>query len=46
MKYKILRKSTHEELQEAMNNISETHEPLGNIVIDSTKCYVILMVEK
>jgi hypothetical protein len=44
--YKILREATHTKLEEAMNNIAETHKPVGTIVIDTTTCYVILMEEK
>ena len=45
MRYKILRKSTTKQLEEQMNNISETHKPEGNIFVDTTGCFVVLMVE-
>jgi hypothetical protein len=44
MKYKILKESTTDKLEEAMNAISETHKPVGTIVYDGF-CYNILMVE-
>jgi len=46
MKYKILRQSTTKGLEEAINNISETHKPDGNIIVDITGYFAILMVEK
>ena len=44
--YKILRESTSSKLEESINKISENYKPIGNIVIDSTKCFVILMEKK
>ena len=44
VKYKILRKSTADKLEKAMNAISETHKPVGTIVWDGL-CYNILMEE-
>ena len=45
MKYKILRAGTTEKLEELMNNMAETHRPVGTFIYDGL-CYNILMEEK